>query len=134
MIALVGGEAQIMMATMPVLLPQMKAGRVRALAISSLKRSLLAPELSTIAESGFPGFETDTWYGLFAPAGTPDAIVRRVNADTARVMELPDLKAALQQRGAQPAGGTPEEFARFIQSEIAKWRKAIIAAKVPPAN
>ena len=134
MTALVGGEAQIMMATMPVLLAQMKANRVRPLAISSLKRSPLAPQLPTIAENGYPGFETDTWYGLLAPAGTPRAIVRRVNADSARVMEAPDLKVALEQQGAQPAGGTPEEFGRFIQSEIVKWAKAIRQAKVPHAN
>ena len=134
MTALISSESQVMMATMPVLIPQMKANRVRPLAISSLKRSPLAPQLPTIAESGYPGFETDTWYGLLAPAGTPAAIVRRVNVDTARVMESADLKVALEQQGAQPAGGTPEEFARFIKSEVAKWAKAIRQAKVPPAN
>jgi tripartite-type tricarboxylate transporter receptor subunit TctC len=134
MTALIGGETQIMMATTPVALPQMKANRLRAIAISSRQRSPLAPGLPTIAEAGFPGFETDTWYGLLAPAGTPAAIIQRVNADTVRVLALPDMKIALEQQGAQPAGGTPEEFRRFIQSEIEKWGKAIRAAKVPPAN
>jgi tripartite-type tricarboxylate transporter receptor subunit TctC len=134
MTALIGGETQIMMATTPVALPQMKANRLRAIAISSPERSPLAPGLPTIAEAGFPGFETDTWYGLLAPADTPAAIVRRINADTTRVLELPDIKAALEQQGAQPAGGSPDEFRRFIQSEIEKWGKAIRAAKVPPAN
>lgn len=134
MTALLGGEAQVMMATAPVSLPQMKANRVRGLAISSRQRSPLAPGMPTIAESGFPGFETDTWYGLLAPAGTPAAIVRRINADTARVLEMPDVKGAFEQQGAQTAGGTPDEFRRFIQSEIGKWEKAIRVAKVPPAN
>jgi tripartite-type tricarboxylate transporter receptor subunit TctC len=134
MIALVSGESQVMMATVPVLLPQMKAGRVRALAISSVKRSPLLPELPTIAESGYPGFETDSWYGLLAPKGTPQEIVRKVNADANRALSSPDLKAALAKQGAQPAGGSPEEFLRFVRSETAKWREAIVAAKVPFAN
>ena len=134
MTALLGGEAQIMMATTPVSLPQVKANRVRGLAISSRQRSPLAPGMPTIAESGFPEFETDTWYGLLAPAGTPAAIVRRLNSDTMRVLGMQDVKAALEQQGAQPAGGSPEEFRRFIQYEIGKWAKAIRLAKVPPAN
>jgi tripartite-type tricarboxylate transporter receptor subunit TctC len=134
MTALIGGEAQLMMATTPVSLPQIKANRVRGIAISSRQRSPLAPGLPTIAEAGFPGFETDTWYGLLAPAGTPAAIVRRLNTDTAAVLQSPDMKAALEQQGAQPAGGSPDEFRRFIQSEIEKWAKAIRVAKVPPAN
>ncbi|MDB5863461.1 MAG: hypothetical protein JWO70_1267 [Betaproteobacteria bacterium] len=134
MSALLGGEVQVMMATTPVSLPQIKANRVRGIAISSLLRSPLAPGMPTIAESGFPGFETDTWYGMLAPAGTPAAIVRRLNADTSRALELPDLKAALEQQGAQPAGGSPDEFRRFIQTETEKWAKAIRVAKVPSAN
>jgi tripartite-type tricarboxylate transporter receptor subunit TctC len=134
MTALIGGETQIMMATTPVALPQMKANRLRAIAISSSQRSPLAPALPTIAEAGFPGFETDTWYGLLAPAHTPAAVVRRINVDTGRVLELPDMKGVLEQQGAQPAGGSPDDFRRFIQSEIEKWGKAIRAAKVPPAS
>ena len=134
MIALVSGESQVMMATVPVLLPQMKAQRVRALGISSLKRSPLLPELPTIAESGYPGFETDSWYGLLAPKGTPREIVEKVNADANRALGAPDLKAAMAQQGAQPGGGTSEDFQRFVQSETMKWRKAILEAKVPFAN
>ena len=134
MTALLANEAQFMMATTPVSIPQIKANRIRALAISSLKRSPLVPNLPTIAESGFQGFETETWYGILAPAGTPAAIVKKANADTARVLEMPDVKAGLEQQGAQPAGGTPDDFRRFIQSEIVKWGKAIQAAKVPPAS
>lgn len=134
MTALVGGEVELMMATTPVALTQMKANRVRAIAISSLKRSPLAPDLPTIAEAGFPGFETDTWYGLILPAGVPAAIVQRINSDANRILALPEVKTAFEQQGAQPAGGSPEDFGRFIKSEIRKWGDAIRLAKVPPAD
>ncbi|HEV7392561.1 MAG TPA: tripartite tricarboxylate transporter substrate binding protein [Burkholderiales bacterium] len=134
MTALISGEGQVMMATIPVLLPQMKANRVRPLAISSLKRSPLMAELPTIAESGYPGFETDSWFGLLAPAGTPANIVRKVNADTTSVLSSAELRAALAQQGAQPGGGTPQEFARFMQAEIVKWRHTIVKAHIPLAN
>ena len=134
MTALASGESQVMMATIPVLLPQMKASRVRALAISSLKRSPLLPELSTIAEAGYPGFETDSWFGLFGPANMPSPIVRKVNADTNAVLRSADLVNALAQQGAQPAGGTPQESEKFMQAEVAKWRHVIVSAKIPLAN
>jgi tripartite-type tricarboxylate transporter receptor subunit TctC len=134
MVGLVGGEVQMMMATVPVLLPHLKTRRVRPLAISSLKRSPLMPALPTIAEAGYPGFETDSWFGLLAPAGTPAEIVKKVHADTARALESADVRAALAQQGAQPGGGSPQEFAAFMRSEIVKWRQVIIDAKVPLAN
>lgn len=130
MTALLGGEVQIMMATTPVASTQMKANRVRALALSSAKRSPLAPELPTIAEAGFPGFETDTWYGILAPARMPAALVQKINKDIARVLEISEVRTMLEQQGAQPAGGTPEEFGAFIRSEIAKWGKVIKSARV----
>jgi len=132
MTALLGGEVQFMMATAPVALTQMKANRVRPLAISSSKRSSLAPNLPTIAESGFPGFQTDTWYGILAPARTPAAIVMRVNADVGRILESPETRRLLEQQGAHPAGGSPQAFREFLVSEIEKWRKAIEAAGVKP--
>ena len=130
MTALLGGEVQIMMATTPVASGQMKANRVRALAVSSAKRSALAPGLPTIAESGFPGFETDTWYGVLAPARTPAALVEKINRDIARVLEIAEVRTMLEQQGAEPAGGTPEAFGAFIRSEIEKWAKVIKAARV----
>jgi tripartite-type tricarboxylate transporter receptor subunit TctC len=92
------------------------------------------PALPTIAESGFPGFETDSWFGFLAPARTSVTLVRKVNADTARVLSSPELVSALAQQGAQPGGGSPEDFRRYMQSEIVKWREAIVKAKVPLAN
>jgi tripartite-type tricarboxylate transporter receptor subunit TctC len=132
MTALLANEAQIMMATAPVALAQMKGDRLRALAVASRSPSPLVPGLPTIAESGLPGFEADTWYGLLAPKGTPDAIVRYLNGEVARVLAKPEVKALLAQQGAQPAGGSPEEFLRFIRLEIAKWGSVIQSAGIRP--
>ena len=132
MTALISGEVQLMMATTPVALTQMKANRVRAIAVSSRKRSTLAPDLPTIAEAGFPGFETDTWYGVLAPARTPAAIVTKLNADINRMLKTRDAQAQLEREGAEVAGGSPQEFRAFAQSEIAKWTKVIRAAGIEP--
>lgn len=134
MTALIGGEAQVMMATVPVLLPQVKANRVRPLAIASLTRSPLLPDLTSIAEAGYRGFETDSWFGLLAPSHTPARIVQKVNADANAVLSSADLVSALAQQGAQPAGGSSQEFGKFMQSEVAKWRNVIVKAKIPFAN
>jgi tripartite-type tricarboxylate transporter receptor subunit TctC len=119
-----------MMATTPVALTQMKSKRVRAIAISSVKRSPLAPEISTIAESGFPGFEADTWYGVVVPGRTPADIVKRVSADINQALKSADAQAQLAQEGAQVAGGTPEQFGAFIASELKRWTQIIRAAGI----
>ncbi|HEV7820183.1 MAG TPA: tripartite tricarboxylate transporter substrate binding protein [Burkholderiales bacterium] len=128
--ALLAGEMQLMMATTPVALPQMKAGRLVALAVTSRERSPLAPELPTISESGYPGFEADTWYGMLAPAKIPPALVTQVNAAVTKMLAQPDFKERLAHEGAQPAGGTPTQFAAYIRSEIDKWAKIVRMAKV----
>ena len=128
--ALLAGEMQLMMATTPVALPQMKAGKLVALAIASRERSLLAPELPTIAQSGYPGFEADTWYGMLAPAGTPAPLIAQVNGAVARLLLQADLKERLAREGAQSAGGTPAQFGAFIRSEIAKWAQVVRAANI----
>jgi tripartite-type tricarboxylate transporter receptor subunit TctC len=130
MTALLSGEAQLMMATAPVALTQMKARRVRALAISSRKRSSLAPDMPTIAESGFPGFEADTWYGVLAPARTPEAIVKKLNADINELLKTRDLQTLFAEQGAEPAGGTPQAFHAFAESEVKRWTKVIQAAGI----
>ena len=132
MTALISGEVQLMMATTPVALTQMKANRVRAIAISSGKRSALAPDLPTVAEAGFPGFETDTWYGVLAPGRTPTAIVNKLNADIAQVLKSPDAQTQLAQQGAEVAGGSPREFRAFAESEVKRWSKVIKAAGIEP--
>jgi tripartite-type tricarboxylate transporter receptor subunit TctC len=125
MTALLSGEAQLMMATAPVALTQMKAKRVRAIAISSRKRSSLAPDIPTIAESGFPGFEADTWYGVVAPARTPEAIVVKINADINQLLKSRDLPTLFAEQGAERAGGTPQAFRAFAESEVKRWTQVI---------
>ena len=128
--ALLANETQLMMATTPVALPQMKAGRLIALATTGLKRSLLAPEIPTVAEAGYPGFEADTWYGMLAPAKVPPALVNQANAAVTKMLTQADFKERLAHEGAQPAGGTPAQFATHIKSEIEKWAKIVRMAKV----
>ncbi len=128
--ALLAGEMQLMMATTPVALPQIRAGRLIALAVTSRVRSPLAPELLTIAESGYPGFEADTWYGMLAPARVPAPLVTQLNGAVVKMLAQPDFKERLAREGAQPAGGTPAEFAAFIKLETDKWAKIVRMAKV----
>ena len=128
--ALLANETQLMMATTPIALPQMKAGRLIALATTGLKRSPLAPDVPTVAESGYPGFEADTWYGMLAPAKFPPALVNQINASVNRMLTQADFKERLSFEGAQPAGGSPADFAAYIKSEIEKWAKIVRMAKV----
>ena len=128
--ALLANETQLMMATTPVALPQMKAGRLIALATTGLKRSSLAPEIPTVAEAGYPGFEADTWYGMLAPAKVPPALLNQANAAVTKMLTQADFKERLAHEGAQPAGGTPAQFAAHIKSEIEKWAKIVRMAKV----
>jgi tripartite-type tricarboxylate transporter receptor subunit TctC len=127
---LMSGQIQVVFDNIPVYLPQVKAGKIRALAVTPAKRSPAAPELPTIDEAGVKGYEASTWFGLFAPAGTPADIVAKLSAETRRILDMPDVRERLLGLGAQPAGSTPEEFARFVRSEIAKWAKVIRDAHV----
>jgi len=124
------GQIQLAMDNIPVYLPQAKAGKIRALAVSSPKRTPAAPDIPTVAEAGVPGFEALSWFGLLAPAKTPKAIVDKLAAETQRILKLPDVSERIVALGAQPVGGTPQEYAAFIRSEIAKWQKVIRDAGV----
>jgi len=106
-------------------LPQIKGGKVRALAVASDKRVAALPELPTIGESGYPGFEAWAWQGFVAPVGTPRPVVMKLNAEFAKVMADPTIKQRLSESGFQPQTSTPEEFAAYMKSEIAKWAKVI---------
>ena len=108
----------------------MKAGRLRGIAITSAQRSAMAPELPTIAESGLPGFEAGTWYGLLAPSGTPRDIVTRLNGEVVRIMQLQEIREKLAAQGAEPRTGTPQEFGKFVQNEVARWAKVVKAARI----
>lgn len=130
LIALVGGEIQISVASVPASLGHVKAGRLKALGLTSVKRSTVLPGVPTIAESGVPGYEAKNWYGILAPAGVPKTIVAKLNAQINEILRAPDFAEAIAKQGAEVEGGTPEEFRKYLQSEIAKWTKVIKAAGV----
>jgi len=127
---LVAGQVQLMFENMPSILPFVQSGRLRGLAVTSAKRSPAAPELPTMIESGYPGFEAGSWYGLFAPAGTPPDIVSRLNADMVKSLRSAETRKLLSQQGAEPVGNSEAEFAAFIRDEIVKWGRVIKAANV----
>jgi len=120
-----GGQTNIMFDNLPTALPHVKAGKVRALAVSSAKRSPLAPELPTLAESGLPGFDLATWFAFFAPAATPKEITAKIAADMQRVLAQPDVRERLLASGVEVVGSTPEELARFQRAEMEKWAKIV---------
>ena len=122
---LLGGQVQLMFDNLPPSLPQIRAGKLRALAVTSAARAPLLPEVPTIAESGLPGFEASSWFGILAPAGTPPAIVAKLNAEIAKWLATPEARDKLSKQGAAAAGGTPEDFAKHIAAETAKWAKVV---------
>lgn len=125
---LISGQITFMFADAIAATPHMKAGKLRGLAVSSLKRFPLVPDLPTIAESAVPGFSAVGWTGLLAPAGTPQPIIRKLNAEVVRVLPLPDVKEKLAGDGSEFGKNTPEQFSAFIKQEIAKWAKVIKAS------
>ena len=127
---LMAGQINMMFFNTPAALPHVKSGRLRALGVSTAKRSLLLPEVPTIAESGVPGFDTAVWYGLAVPAGTAPAIVDKTYRDVTRVLAMPDVRKALLDLGAEPVSTTPEETARRIRSESKQWTRVITNAKM----
>ncbi len=124
---LLAGQTSLLFATMPTVLPHAKTGKLRALATIGAERSLAAAELPTVAET-LPGFEVNNWIGLFAPAGTPTPIVQRWNAEVLRIMQLAEIQARLPVEGARFAPNSPEQFAQFVKSEIAKWASVVKAS------
>ena len=126
--ALLAGDTQFMFDNLANAMAQVKAGKLKALAVTTAERSTLVPELPTMAEAGLPGFDISTWYGLFAPAGTPAAIVAKWNTDVTRILNSPDVRAKLMADGAEPAPDTPEQFAQMIARELAKYARIIKAS------
>ncbi|MEP7182332.1 MAG: tripartite tricarboxylate transporter substrate binding protein [Betaproteobacteria bacterium] len=122
---LIGGQVQLMFDNLPPSLPQIKAGKLRALAVTSATRAPALPDVPTIAEAGLPGFEASSWFGVLAPAGTPPAIIAKLNAEIAKWLATPEAKEKLSRQGANAAGGTPEDFAKHITVETAKWAKVV---------
>lgn len=122
---LVAGNVQVGIPTMPAALPFVKAGRLKALAISTARRAPAMPDVPTMQEGGVGGYDTALWTGILAPSGTPNAILLRLQSEIADIIRLPDVKEALAKQGAEPVASTPEQFSAFIKSELAKWAKVV---------
>jgi len=122
---LIAGAVQLSFAGLPQTLPHVKAGRLKALAVTTARRATVLPELPTIADAGVPGYEVDPWYGVIAPAGTPRAIIDRLNAAFAQALAAPDMKEKFMLQGLEPRATTPAEFSTLIEKEIAKWSKVV---------
>ena len=127
---LLSGQVQLMFSSVVAILPHIRAGKLRALAITGEKRMASLPEVPTVAESGFPGFEASSWYGILAPAGTPRQIVVKLNAEFLKALEQPEVRNSLIADGAEPVGDTPEQFAAYIRSEKERLGKLIRDAKI----
>ena len=130
MIALMSGEVDYTFGTLPATLPHIKSKKLRMLAVSSAKRSAFTPELVTVSEAGVPGFDVTQWYGLIAPARTPDAIIARLDSELLKVLATPDIKAQLANQSLEILVSTPRQFAAFIKSEVAKWAKVVRDSKI----
>jgi tripartite-type tricarboxylate transporter receptor subunit TctC len=124
----------VQMTVMPVFssLPLVKSGKARAIAITSARRSPTAPEYPTVSESGLPGYESVSWYGIFATAGTPRPVVDKLNASIRRIVASPDIRDALSNQGAEPVTDTPDEFAAIVRADVAKWAKIVRATGAKP--
>ena len=127
---LLGGHVPMMFDNMPSALPHVKAGKLRGIAVSTLKRSPVAPEIPTVAESGLPGFEVSVWFSVLAPANTPKEIVSRLNTTLVKALQAPDTRERLATQGAEPIGNTPDEFTAVMKRDIAKWAKVVKDANI----
>jgi tripartite-type tricarboxylate transporter receptor subunit TctC len=125
---LIGGQVQVMFDNLPSSLQQIKAGKLRAIAVTSAQRAPALPDIPTIAESGLPGFEATSWFGIVAPAGTPPTIIARINADVNQWLQSPEAKEKLLAQGAVAAGGSPEQFVAYIHAETEKWARVVKAS------
>lgn len=127
---LLGGHLSVMFDVIMTTLPHMQAGKLRTLGISSLQRSPITPNVPTIAETGYPGYEAMVWFGLFAPAGTPPEVIRRINEETARALRTPGMRELLASQGLEVVASSPAEFGNRVSTEIAKWRKVVLEAGI----
>jgi tripartite-type tricarboxylate transporter receptor subunit TctC len=130
--AVMSGEAHLAVIPVPVALPQVKAGKIRAYAITSTNRFASAPDIPTASQAGLPAFESTTWFAMFAPAKTPQSIVKRLNKDMVDAISAPEMAKWLSTQGAEPTPSTPAELASFVASEISKWARVIKAAGITP--
>ena len=129
---LISGRTSLMFDTVAAINTQVKSDKVRALAVTTARRSAVAPDVPTMAEAGMSGYETSTWGGILAPAGTPKAVVAKLNAEINKALSAPDVRQRLQEAGIEVGGGTPQQFSSFIQSEMVKWAKVAKDADIQP--
>jgi tripartite-type tricarboxylate transporter receptor subunit TctC len=130
--AMLGGHVKVYFALVPAVLQHIRAGTLRAIAATTATRLAALPDVPTIAEMGFPGYEISSWQGLFAPAGTPKDIVAKINAEAVAMLNTPEVRQRIPHEGADPVGSTPDQFAARVKAEIAKWGKVIRAAGIAP--
>ncbi len=126
----VGGHVPMMFGSLPSVLPQVKAGRLRALAVTTPKRSQFVPELPTVAEAAVPGFEARQWWGVFAPSKTPGPIIAKLNGELHRILAAQEVRSRLAEEGAEPVVTTPEAFSAIVKGDIAKWKKVALELKL----
>jgi tripartite-type tricarboxylate transporter receptor subunit TctC len=119
------GSVDVAIMSVPSVLPLVRGGKLTPLAVTTSKRSAMLPETPTVSEAGIKGIDTGIWLGLFAPAGTPPAIVAKLNAEVNKVLQMPDVKEKIANGGAVAAGGTSEDFAAFVKTDYAKWGKVV---------
>jgi tripartite-type tricarboxylate transporter receptor subunit TctC len=129
---LMAGNVQILIVSLPSVHAQMKSGRLRALGVTSAKRTTFLPELPTVSESGVPGYEATLWWGIFAPSKTPRPIIDRLNGEIHKAMATTDMKKVFSDFGAEPAPTTPDQFSGMVKKEIAKWSKVVKDANIKP--
>lgn len=122
---LLGGQVSVMFDLLPSSLPHIQSGKLRALAVTSAQRSALLPNLPTMAESGLPGYQVNSWFGLLAPARTPKAVVSRLNSDVGKVLQSPGIREQMSEQGAEPLFSSPEEFGRVISADLATWAQVV---------
>lgn len=127
---LVGGQVPLCFCTLPSVLSHVKSGRLRALAVTTARRSISAPDIPTIAEAGVPGYEMSQWYGLLAPAGVSAPVIERLNAEVARALKHPELRTRFTAEGAEPAGSSPQEFGTFYKAEVTRWTRVVQKAGI----
>jgi tripartite-type tricarboxylate transporter receptor subunit TctC len=130
--ALLGGEIQAIFSPVSSIIPLSRAGKVRALAVSSAKRVELAPELPSVAELGFPGFDAVSWYPIFAPAGTPRPLIQKINADVNRILAKPEVRERFLKVGMIPFIGTPEALRDYLKADVQRWSRIIVDLDIKP--
>ena len=127
---LIAGQVQVMFDNTPNVLPHVKAGKLKAIAVSSKKRSSLAPDVPTVDEAGVPGYDVTVWFGILAPAGTPKEIVARLNTEMVKIMRTAEVTDRFNKAGVDVVASTPEYFSEFLKSEVARWAKVVQDANI----